>query len=340
MKRKQSQVLLIIVFLLAASYSIYLITSSSGSGTLAGKPLSDFAIKDTSKVDKIVIQNADGYTVELTKHENYVWMLNGKVRARKDAADMILKTAHRIRVQKPVPKVALENTLRKIAVKNKKVDFYQDGKLIKTYFVGNPTMDHYGTYMLLEIPGIGRSNEPFVMEIPGFNGHLESRFFVDPYEWRHTGVFNYHASNIGQVKLEDFESPEKSFQIDITGENSFELKDLEGNQTALFDTSKVRRYVINYRKVHFEGYTQELTQVQKDSVIASTPRYKISISDKSGETRSITLFNIKLKTPIEEAGSIIEYNNEKMYGLLDDGELVLVQFFVFRKLLRSYSHFL
>jgi len=340
MKKKQSQLLLIGLFILIAIYAVYLVISSSQKGTITDKPLSDFAIKDTSTVDQIVIKDNFGNEISVKRDESNIWWLNNGYKARKDAVDIILKTANRIRVQRPVAKSALENTLKKIAVKNKRVDFYQKGVLSKTYFVGNPTMDHYGTYMLLEIPRKGRSNEPFIMEIPGFNGNLESRFFTDAIEWRHTGLFNFDPANIRNVQFEDFESTDKSFQIDAPYKNTFELSDLKGNKAALFDTVKVQKYLINYKKIHFESFTRELSKEQKDSVMASKPRYKITVTGRGGEKKSVKLFNIKLSSPIEDAGNLVEVSRDKMYGLLPNNEMVLVQFYVFRKLLRSYHYFL
>ena len=60
----------------------------------------DFAIADTSTVDKIFIADMDGGQVTLTRPtQGSLWDVNGQFKAREDAVNLLLKTFHRARVQ-------------------------------------------------------------------------------------------------------------------------------------------------------------------------------------------------------------------------------------------------
>ncbi len=55
----------------------------------------------------------------------------------------------------------------------KKVEIYEGGDVpSKIWIVGHGTKDHFGTYMLLEKPGEGRSNSALHLRHGRLHGHL------------------------------------------------------------------------------------------------------------------------------------------------------------------------
>ena len=60
----------------------------------------------------------------------------------------------------------------------------------KTWYIGSPTQDHTGTYMLLQL-GQDKSSKPYVTYKPGMYGTLEVRFFTDWKAWRSPRIFDY-----------------------------------------------------------------------------------------------------------------------------------------------------
>ena len=115
---------------------------------------SDFAIKDSKSIDKIFIVASTGKSVTLSKQDTN-WLVNGKYNARPDNIRLLLKTFRRIDVRSPVPKAAVNNIITEIATGATKVEIYQgNDKPSKIYYVGNPTNDNQGTYMILETDGV------------------------------------------------------------------------------------------------------------------------------------------------------------------------------------------
>ena len=125
-----------------------------GQGNLAQIEGTDFAIADTSTVDKIFIADMDGGQVTLTRPtQGSLWDVNGQFKAREDAVNLLLKTFLRARVQGPVAEAAQPNVIRLLSARGKKVEIYQGGDApTKTWYVGTATPSHTGTYMVLETP--------------------------------------------------------------------------------------------------------------------------------------------------------------------------------------------
>jgi len=144
---KRNTILLTLVVIALGVLAVVLV-SKNGSGTL--KPeLKDFAVQDTASIDKIFMVKKSNDQVMLTK-EDGSWIVNDTYPVREEAISLLLKTIQRVRVKAPVSKSAQDYVLKMMATRNTKVEIYSKEKLIKTYYVGGPTQDQVGTFMMLE----------------------------------------------------------------------------------------------------------------------------------------------------------------------------------------------
>ncbi|MBP9176237.1 MAG: hypothetical protein KBF67_01950, partial [Flavobacteriales bacterium] len=149
------RILLFVVLLVLGGIAWWL-SSNSGPTTL-DRPLSDFAVPDTSRVSRIFIADRKGATIDLKRTANG-WTLNDTYKAKPADVNMLLRTFKRVEVKSPVPKSAEATALRVMGASAKKVEIYEGGDVpSKIWIVGHGTQDHFGTYMLLEKPGEGRS---------------------------------------------------------------------------------------------------------------------------------------------------------------------------------------
>ncbi|WP_306643889.1 hypothetical protein [Sanyastnella coralliicola] len=341
--RKNLRLLLILVALtLGAGVMWYM---NDGQSSMSKNALTDFAIADTSQVDKIFIADVHERTITLERDaDSRYWDLNGKYKARKDAVDLLLKTFTRIGVKSTVPEAARDNVIRLLSSGGKKVEIYENGQLSKTYIVGNATQDHTGTYMLLETPEDGRSSEPFITHMEGFTGFLSTRFFTDENDWRYTGVFDYPELDISEVTVQHHESPELSFTIKYNGGNDLKLhSELLQRDVPLFDTLAVKNYLLLYKKVHVETYMSHLTESQEDSLLNTNPAFTLSVLENSGNRKKIDIY---YKQPIagtaqvpDANGNLPKWDESRMYGVVKGSEVTLIQTFVFNALLRPIGAF-
>lgn len=323
---KLALILLVILIAIAAYFFI-----SKSNSTLG--ELNDFAIEDTASIDKIFIADPTGDKVTLTRSEKN-WLVEGKHKARPESMDVIMKTFYQIAVKSPVSKAAQNNIIRELATSSIKVEIYQGkNKPSKVYYIGGATQNHQGTYMLLENDGV-KSSVPFIVHIPGFNGYLTTRFYANALQWRDAAVFNYEPKEIKSLQVHYFEQPENSFTIKQTL-GQFSLYDEQAKPVENFDSSKVLQYLGMYEKIYYEMVVMnELSQAKKDSVITSTPFFKIELEDIFGKTTKIVAYHMPNYRQIEDENGVpFKHDVDRMYAVLNDNNFLLyIQFYTFDKI--------
>lgn len=334
---------LYILIVIVLGWVAYMLTNQEKNQTTINKKHHDFKIDDTASITSFIISDYDNKKVELNRKHTGYWEINNKHRARVDAVNNILDMCKRIDLKAPVPINARENVLKNIAAYYKKITFYKSNTIIKTWYFGTPTKEHDGDYMLLEISG-KKMPEPFIMNIPGHHGYLSPRLFTDEKEWRHPEIFAYQMQDLKQVKLINHDEPPLSFTINILNKNSFELLDYKNNKVPEFDTTAIRAYLLSYKKINFENINKGvLTPWQEDSVAKSKPYYTIAVTNQKNETKLLKVFH-KAPTPeqlltAQEEGLDIKYDVDRAFALLPSGEICLVQFFTFDRILWPIESF-
>jgi hypothetical protein len=342
--------LLLLGLLVVLALAAYFIYKKDSASTLAGKPLSDFAIADTASVTKIFIADKQGKSVLLERipGQRY-WKLNGKYLARKDALDLLLATVNRLNVKGVLPEAGRDNMMRVLASSARKVEIYQGGdEPSKIYYIGTATPDHQGTIMLLEIPGIGRSDEPYITYMEGFTGFLTPRFFPDESEWRYTGMFDYPTMDFTQVDVIDNMNPETSFCVNYYGGNSIGMQTGYNVYTnsfstpiPVFDTLKVKDLLIQFKKVYFETYNTYLKPEAIDSINRTVPAYTLQVHEKSGATKKVDIYNKRAaKRHFDDAGNVVPWDMDYFWAKTGEGEMALAQRFVFGPLVKPLGFYL
>ena len=318
----------LIVLVLVVAVAAYFLSTNIEPSSTGIKSQTSFEISDTSNVGKIIIVSAgSGAKVRLERQADNNWMVNDKFRAREDAIQTILKTFKNIYVQRPVKKEAVETSLRIIAGGSKKVEIFdREGNWIKTWYVGHASKDNKGTHMLLETPGGGKSPNPFIMDMKGFIGMLNTRFFTDENEWRSVGILNYPNMDIREVEVTYPDELEKSFRITYGGGNDIKLYRHDSEkEISVYDTSVVKDYLLNFKLASFENYKTGLSPAETDSVLQLTPYQVIRVKDNSRE-RTIRLWPKKVLSEEDAADRIEpEVDGDRVYAATTAGELALAQ---------------
>lgn len=333
---KKNKVILFFTLILIIIAASFILTRKKGT---IKEELKDFAIRDTAFIDKIFLADKAGNKVTLTKIKSGYWKVNNKYIARNDAINTLLYTMSRLEVKSPVAKAAHNNVVKRLASNATKVEIYEGDKLLKVYYVGGETQDQLGTFMLLE-----NSSVPFVMHIPGFNGYLSTRYFTKEQEWREHSVFDYSYDEIQSITVEYPANPELSFNINKTGENQYSFNPYVKSVPLMVDTLRLKTYVSFYQNINFEGFPKNITSSQKDSIINSQPQAIVSLTDTKGGKNTVKLFSkeISARSKMQEdiSGEPLKYDLDRMYALINDGEdFVVVQYYVFDKLLKTQNDF-
>lgn len=336
---KNIKTIIIILAVAGLGYLAYTLANSEGSSRLSSKALSDFAISDTSTIDKLVISDTEGSEGITVLKEGGKWVSETGDCIQQHLVQTMLETIKYIKVKGPVSENAIENINKTIAAHHTKLEIFQHGKLTKTWYVGDPTKDQYGTHMLLKVEGVGKSPEPFIMHLPNMYGNLSTRFVADPLLYKCTEVFQYDPLEIASINVELPDSSDQNFKIVAQDDNTFKLFSNEVELTN-FDTAKVRNYILNFRKIHFEHYNYELTEAHIDSMKSENPFYKIEVLNDKNELNRVDIY--KRKYQIEKYGldgELLEFDQDRVWVVLNDGTVVVGQYFVFGHLLQNIQHF-
>lgn len=333
--KKNLITLIILVLLSTLAYYVY---TERGSGTI--KPeLHNFAVEDTAAITKVFLADKFGQSVTVERKSQSEWVVNEKYKARKDVVDVLLKTIKRVEMKSPVANTAHDNIVRLMAGKSIKVEIYQDNEKVKTYYVGDATKDNMGTYMLIE-----GSSKPFICHIPGFYGYLTARYIAREIEWRDTEIFAHRLSQIAEVKVDYHTEPEKSYKITQSEDRKVRLFKTFPKETAVsnMDTTAVKRYLLGYRKIRFEGI-QPYKEARVDSIVNSPPYFTITLTDKKGETRSVTSFRLPANPgAVDAENELIDWDPDRMHAMVNgnEDEIMLIQYYSFDRITMPMEVFL
>ena len=322
-----------IVLIAIGAYTAF----SPESGRLDADTSTHFAVTDTAAVVKIRIADNNGQVAVVKRvpdHPLGLWTLNDRYPARKDATDLLLKTFKRISVRQPVRASAKAGVLKMMASAGKRVDIFTEDSStpVKTWFIGTPTQSHTGTHMLLELPGSGRAETPYVTHIEGFTGFLSTRFFTDETEWRYTGVYESTADEIATITAVPLDDVGSSATLKWDEQGDQVIAELNGQRLAL-PQPMLRDQWLRFKKVHVETWNSHLSPEAQDSLRDSALAWQLKVNYKDG--REVNL-DLHWKAPIMEEydtdGRLLPHDGSRMYAV-HKGECALVQTFVFNPIL-------
>ena len=277
----------------------------------------NFAISDTSSVSKIFISDRNGTTITLNRNAKN-WVINNKYRVRKDAINTILTTINQIKIQRPVSINALDNVIKNLATTGVKIEIYTNRETPnKTYTIGSSTSNHLGTYMFL-----AGSETPFIVHIPSFNGFLSPRYGIQgnkisEKDWRTTNIFSLKAENIAKVTLNHIQQTEKSFTLTT---DSMALLNNSGKAVS-FNQEKVLQFLNAFKLLNCESYKDE-----KEKIDFATPLHNLIVNNDT--LRTYAIGNGKLLKDKKD-----NFTVKRMYATLNNGKLMLIQDYVFNKVL-------
>lgn len=299
--------------------------------------LIDFAIKDTSTVDKIIITDAYSNKIELIR-QGKSWTDNKGDCVTQENVHFILDAFKNIEFKAYLAKEAQENFNKRMITQHTKVEVFQEGEWVKTWYIGPPSQDHYGQIMLLDSEEDGKSDVPVMMSIRGTKGIIEPRFFADSRSWKCTNIFAVPLEKIAQVDVKMTDDPKLSFSVRKVGSilSVFQA----GKKLDNVDNGMTFRYLQSYKKINFDLANFELNEKQIDSVKRTKPFSTLSLTETSGKRTTLKLFRLKSDEPtVNEYGEVLNVDYNKFWCQLPNGELVKCQYFVFDPLLKGHLYF-
>ncbi len=348
---KKNRLALIIILILVA-LAAFLILENRGSSTLSSRE-TGFAVRDTASITKIFIADLDTADVLLERTPEG-WTVNQEYKAQSRKVKLLLETMFKLRVRSPVSIASHDNVVRRLSGISVKVEVYQDvprinlfnriklfprEKLTRTYYVGDATQDNMGTFMYME--GAGSA---YIVYIVGFRGYVASRYSALLDDWRDYTTFKTRLADIQSVTVEFNREPEKSFTMETVGRHAYEITRLhDGYKLPGFDTLRALNFLTSFADLRFEALlNNKMPPGRLDSIVNSPFMYRVTLEDTQGETTQMLAFEKRLFHDHLEVDDfrLVPVDHDRFYGLVNDGEdFVLMQYYVFDKVLRPLTYF-
>lgn len=272
----------IILILLAVGVAAIFILKGQKKTTTLKVSADFFQVKDTGTVDKLFITDIDGNQVLLNR-ESGVWVLNDKYRVDKKAYLNLMEPLVKMRIKAPADDASREDLIREMTVGHKKVEVYRNGTLERVLYIGNATKDGLGTYVFSNDEGLDR---PYIVHIPGWNGNLGPRFFLQEDALRSKKLFHIAPARIQQLEVSYAENPAASFGIKNLGGGDVEVYGLAPDAMSLnaTDERKAKEVLINSNKIFLEDYLSKPSASLRDSILNTIPEFaRVSIAVEGKE---------------------------------------------------------
>ena len=346
---KKNKALLIITILIVIAGVLIIINRNYS--TLDDRE-SGFAVQDTATITKIFMADKNNLSVKLERRADGRWIIDDKYLAHPFNVSMLLGTMKDLTVRYPVPLAARDNVLIRLASIARKVEIYQmkyrinlfdriklfpREKLTRTYYVGDATQDNLGTFMLME-----GADQPYVVFLPTLRGFIYTRFSTVEDDWRDHTVFNTPIQNLDWVKVEFMEEPEESFIVKTDDAGNMSLITLADNREQAYDTLRMLQFVTAFKDIRFESIlNNNLEQEFIDSVAAQPMAHRITLKEKDGDEFIVRTFRKGGFSQFyeEDGATLAPFDLDRLYAYInDDRDFVLLQYFVFDKVLRTASY--
>ncbi len=346
---KRNRLLLILTILVVIIGTLFLVNRSY---TTLEDAESGFAVADTAGITKIFMVDKNNRSVKLVKDVPGKWILNDKFPAQNYNVNTLLKTIKDLKVRYPVPLAARDNVIRRLATIARKVEIYQSAyrinlfnkiklfpyeKLARTYYVGDATQDNMGTFVQME-----GAQQPYVVFLPSLRGFIYPRYSTDEDDWRDHMIFRTPLQDFASVQIEFKGKPDESFVVEADREGNLSMKMLGDQQHLAYDTLRMLQFVTAFKDIRYESVlNNKLEASYIDSLASGQVAHLITLREKDGDTFVVRTYRKGGFSELydKEGAALEPFDLDRLYAFInDDRDFVLIQYFVFDKVLRTASY--
>lgn len=315
----------------------------------------DYNISDIDAVDRIYLADKEGNETLLERTADSVWYVTCDGRqypTNRSMVDLLLETLHTMQIRQQVNRNAIPNVIKDISARAIKVEVYGKAprldifglhlfnheKKLVTYYVGRETQDMMASFMFREGDKV-----PYIIHIPGFRGFLTPRFVTEPLKWRSHTIVDLDVYAIASIDLEIPSMPLESFSVVANGEGFDIVPAATGTPVAQFDTVRVAQLLSSFAWLNFDEFAS-IVPNSNDSSLTVAPRAVLTITDTAGhstEVRTYTkYFNPDDREAMPDTAMYNTFDLDRLYAIIDHRDTVLIQYFVFDRILQPLNYFL
>ena len=292
----------------------------------------DFAVKDTTDIETIFISKLNGLQIKLTR-DGHFWKVNDKYMANPNVMKTLMSTITKLELQRtPIAKEA-KNIVKSISTNGTNVKILnKDGEVIKAYFLGGSDLEGTGTEIIME-----GSNQPYIVNVPYFQGVISVRFNRPEMEWRDRAVFRIDPSEIEGVSLVYPKQKSKSFKLTKEADGFYveRFYDVKEEGKRKVQSGRVDAYLSNFELKIAEAI--ENNHTGRDSIEQTMPFGVLDIKLSGDRTKQVNFYEIKNRYA---SGKVKSDEVERFLATVQpEDDFMLVQLRVFKEILRPYDYF-
>lgn len=301
----------------------------------------DFAVADTASITKLFLADKGNRSVVLERKASGVWMVNGKYPVRPDAIRLLLQTMHDLHVNRPVSIEGHNNVVQDMAGNAIKVQIYTKGEEpFKTYYVGGVAKDFQGNYYLME-----GADQPYVVDIPGFDGYLSVRYILDEMDWRDRNVMSLQPADIARISVQYLD--ERASQSYAVTQVDLDHYTVETPQKPGVQQEGISKncFILFEQFKALNGINYARNRPLDDSARHRAPFAVLKVLTKAKRSYTLQLVHADVtersKQQFDPNGRPMSFDSEVYYVWVDNNkDLLLMQDFALRWVLVSNKEFI
>jgi hypothetical protein len=334
----------IVLVILLVAVAFFYFYRNTYKDTFASVEFTQFAVEKPREVLKrIFLADRENNLALLEKQKDGSWTYTNKTSGKKynanpNAINNLLETIEKVRVRNRVPNPSIKTVLRGIGTIGIKVELYDiDERKIRTYYIGGPADGGQGTFAVVE-----GSEIPYVLNIPGFNGTIDTRFTAKEAALRDRAIVRHNSKDLESMQVEYFSPEQRPYSFKLELANKTMVKPLYA--TKELGENRLRKDYVDIYLSDFNVLASEMIIYDKkvrDSIIKMPPFAKVTYKYKGKEKKNeLTLYPVI--NPSYDRGDGQQGNRQKLlryYVDIDEDNFFLTQDIVMQKLLRPYEYF-
>lgn len=287
-------------------------------------------VKDTGRVHQVVIVHRDGHQQRFQRDVKG-WRDSHGQMIRSDAMKNFLSTVTAQRVSSLIPKAAMENVVKDLSTQSVRIQLLDKGaKDLLTFYVGGVTPDDRGTFMIRE-----GSEIPVIVNIPGFEGGLRTRYIMSDREWQSRELLP-ELQEVKHFKIDFPQQQEHSFSLTIQDNNQVLVQKLwdVNQQYSEVNRDKLSVYIDRLKNLFAEAI---LDPEKVPDLSKSTPFCHLEITDNTGKIYTLSFYP---KHWVDHAADEMNPGKiDRYYTLSNTGIIFLTQHLLMQRIFIGYEHF-
>lgn len=331
---KVNKTLILILMLILLGGAAYYISNKSNEGSSYDISDRQFAVEERSDISKIFLAYRNGKSFILEKKNNE-WFVNDEYLVHPNIISNMLDVLTGVELKYIPPQAAYKNMVQDIAQLGIKVEIFDENNTkLKSYQVGGTTSGELGTVFIME-----NAIQPFVMELPNFEGSLRGRFLFDHVDqFRDRTVFEYEDQEISEISIVYPKDQKSSFKLTL--EPEVRLTPISGNVLpGEIIPGAIERFLRGFRDLDAEAFENQ--HELRDSIESLVPVAEIKVKDRSGKEKVVKLHSLidVFNPEIITREVNVDPRVERYFAQCSWGDFMLVQHLLFRRILWKYEDF-